>query len=109
MKDISNRERELLEREEDLKQRALELRLRELDAEINPRSAPYYPTSKHQDEAKLARTLKQDLVMVAKFAGLFVGGVAIVYVSQWLAWISVFAVIGTAGWLWFKFRSDKSK
>jgi Flp pilus assembly protein TadB len=109
MKDISDREKKLREREQELEQRALELRLKELDAEINPQPAPFHQTSKYQDDAKLARTLKQDLVTVAKFSGLFVGGLAVVYISQWLAWISVFAVIATAGWLWFEFRSKKSK
>jgi hypothetical protein len=82
MNNNDRKEQELRAREQELEQRALELRLRELDAEINPRSVPFYPTQKDQ---KLTRTLKQDLVNVAKFSGLFLGGVAVVYVSQWLA------------------------
>jgi Flp pilus assembly protein TadB len=108
MNNNDQKEQELRAREQELEQRALELRLRELDAEINPRSVPFYPTQKDQDQ-KLARTLKQDLATIAKFAGLFVGGVAVVYVSQWLAWITVFASVAAAGYFWFKFRSNKSK
>jgi C4-dicarboxylate-specific signal transduction histidine kinase len=102
------KEQELQAREKELEQRTLELRLRELDAEINHRSVPFYPTEKDQDQ-KLARTLKQDLVTVAKFSGLFLGGIAVVYISQWLAWITVFASISAAGYFWFKFRANKSK
>ncbi len=108
MNNNDRKEQELRAREQKLEQRALELRLRELDAEINPRSVPFYPTQKDQDQ-KLTRTLKQDLVNVAKFSGLFLGGVAVVYVSQWLAWITVFASVAAAGYFWFKFRSNNSK
>jgi Flp pilus assembly protein TadB len=108
MNNNDRKEQELRAREQELEQRALELRLRELESEIKPRSVPFYPTQKDQDQ-KLARTLKQDLVTVAKFSGLFLGGVAVVYVSQWLAWITVFASISAAGYFWFKFRSNKSK
>jgi hypothetical protein len=102
------KEQELQARERELEQRALELRLREPNAEINPQSAPFYPTQKDQDQ-KLARTLKQDLITVAKFSGLFLGGVAVVYISQWLAWITVFASVAAAGYFWLKFRAHKSK
>jgi Flp pilus assembly protein TadB len=108
MNNNDRKEQELRAREQELEQRALELRLRELESEIKPRSVPFYPTQKDQDQ-KLARTLKQDLVTVAKFSGLFLGGVAVVYVSQWLAWITVFASVAAAGYFWFKFRSNKSK
>jgi Flp pilus assembly protein TadB len=108
MNNNDRKEQELRAREQELEQRALKLRLRELESEIKPRSVPFYPTQKDQDQ-KLARTLKQDLVTVAKFSGLFLGGVAVVYVSQWLAWITVFASVAAAGYFWFKFRSNKSK
>jgi hypothetical protein len=70
MNNNDRKEQELRAREQELEQRALELRLRELESEIKPRSVPFYPTQKDQDQ-KLARTLKQDLVTVAKFSGLF--------------------------------------
>jgi hypothetical protein len=108
MNNNDRKEQELRAREQELEQRALELRLRELESEIKPSSVPFYPTQKDQDQ-KLARTLKQDLVTVAKFSGLFLGGVAVVYVSQWLAWITVFASVAAAGYFWFKFRANKSK
>ncbi len=108
MNNNDRKEQELRAREQELEQRALELRLRELESEIKPRSVPFYPTEKDQDQ-RLARTLKQDILTVAKFSGLFLGGVAVVYVSQWLAWITVFASVAAAGYFWFKFRVNKSK
>jgi C4-dicarboxylate-specific signal transduction histidine kinase len=99
-----NREQELLMREQEIQQRELDLRLRELDAEVNQKDIPYHPTKKHEDDGKITRSLKQDLVKAAKLSGLFLGGVAVVWVSQWLAWISLIAVAIGAGYAWFKFR-----
>jgi C4-dicarboxylate-specific signal transduction histidine kinase len=99
-----NREQELLLREQEIQQRELDLRLREMDAEINQQDIPYHPTKKHENDGKITRSLKQDLVKAAKLSGLFLGGVAVVWLSQWLAWISLFAVVAGAGYAWFKFR-----
>jgi hypothetical protein len=100
----SIREQDLLTKEQELQQREIEIRLRELDAEIKQQDVPYHPTKKHEDDGKITRSLKQDLVTAAKFSGLFLGGVAVVWLSQWLAWISVFVVVAGAGYAWFKFR-----
>jgi hypothetical protein len=49
----------------------------------------------------------QDLLLAAKLSGFFITGIVVVYISQWLAWISLFAFFGVAGWVWLKFRSDE--
>lgn len=70
--------------------------------------APVYLTVPDRGSSnKPVRSFKQDLVITAKFSGLFVTGAVIVYISQWLAWISLFAFLGAAGWLWYKYRVQK--
>jgi hypothetical protein len=91
------------DREQLLRKRELELRLRELELEVNRIEPPFHPTVKDNSSHKPARTLKRDAMLAAKLSGLFLTGVVIVYISQWLAWISFFALIGTAGWAYFKF------
>jgi hypothetical protein len=91
------------EREAQLRQRELELRLRELDNELNRVDPPFHPTVKDRSTHKPARTFKRDLILAAKLSGFFLAGVVVVYISQWLAWISFFALVSTAGWAWFKF------
>jgi Flp pilus assembly protein TadB len=94
------------EREEQLRQREMELRLRELESEIHRVDAPFHPTVKDTSSNKPVRTFKRDLIIAAKLSGLFLAGVVVVvvvYISQWLAWISFFALLGAAGWAWFEF------
>jgi Flp pilus assembly protein TadB len=91
------------EREEQLRQRELELRLRELESEIHRVDPPFHPTVKETGDRKSARTFRRDLILAAKVSGFFLIGVVVVYVSQWLAWISFFALIGAVGWAWFEF------
>lgn len=90
-------------REEQLRQRELELRLRELESEIHRAEPPFHPTVKETGDNKLVRTFKRDLILAAKLSGLFLAGVVVVYVSQWLAWISFFALIGAVSWAWLEF------
>lgn len=91
------------EREEQLRQREMELRLRELESEIHRVDTPFRPTVKDTSSNKPVRTFKRDLIIAAKLSGLFLTGVVVVYISQWLAWISFFALLGVAGWAWFEF------
>jgi hypothetical protein len=91
------------EREEQLRQRELELRLRELESEIRRPEPPFHPTVRETENNKPARTFKRDLILAAKVSGFFLVGVVVVYISQWLAWISFFALIGAVGWAWFEF------
>jgi hypothetical protein len=90
------------EREEQLRQRELDLRLRELESDINRVEPPFHPTVRDTGN-KPARTFKRDLMLAAKVSGFFLTGVVVVYISQWLAWISFFALIGAVGWAWFEF------
>jgi hypothetical protein len=90
--------------EEQLRQRELELRLRELESEVDRIDVPFHPTVKDTSNQKPARSFKRDLIIAAKFSGFFLVGVVIIYVSQWLAWISFFAFLGAAGWAWFEFN-----
>lgn len=98
MKDSNDRERA-----EQLQQRELELRLRELESEIRRPEPPFHPTVRATENNKPARTFKRDLILAAKVSGFFLVGVVVVYISQWLAWISFFALIGAVGWAWFEF------
>jgi fatty acid desaturase len=93
------------EREDELQRRERELKLRELELDIHRQEAPLYPTEKETGARKIVKTrsLKQDIVTAAKFSGLIVVGFGVVYISQWLAWISAFAILGISGWLWFKY------
>jgi hypothetical protein len=103
-----NEHQGLSAREQQLQERELELRLRELELNIHRQDAPYHPTVVDRGGSnKPVRSFKQDLIRAAKFSGLFVTGAVIVYISQWLAWISLFTLIGAAGWLWFKYRVQK--
>jgi hypothetical protein len=90
------------EREEQLRQRELDLRMRELESEIHRVEPPFHPTVRDTGN-KPARTFKRDLMLAAKVSGFFLTGVVVVYISQWLAWISFFALIGAVGWAWFEF------
>jgi hypothetical protein len=82
--------------------------MRELEIEVHRQDAPYHPTVVDRGSSnKPVRSFKQDLIRAAKFSGLFVTGAVIVYISQWLAWISLFAFLGAAGWLWYKYRVRK--
>ena len=92
------------DREEQLNQRELELRLRELESEIRRPEPPLHPTVRDTNDNRPARSFKRDLIIAAKLSGFFVIGAVIVYVSQWLAWISFFAFLGAAGWAWFEFN-----
>lgn len=96
------------EREERLRQREIELRLREIELEIQRVDPPFHPTIRENGDRKPVRTFKRDLILAAKFSGLFLAGVVVVYISQWLAWISFFALIGTAGWAYVKYGRKKS-
>lgn len=91
------------EREEQLRQRELELRMRELESELHRVEPPFHPTERENGKNKPARSFKRDLILAAKVSGFFLVGVVVVYVSQWLAWISFFALIGAVGWAWFEF------
>ncbi len=91
------------EREEQLRQRELELRLRELELEVHHIDPPFHPTVKDTSSRKPTRSFKRDLIVAAKLSGFFLVGVVVVYVSQWLAWISFFALIGAVGWAWIEF------
>jgi hypothetical protein len=91
------------EREEQLRQREIEVRLRELESEIRRLDPPFHPTVRDTSDRQPARTFKRDLILAAKLSGFFLAGVVVVYVSQWLAWISFFAFLGAAGWAWFEF------
>jgi hypothetical protein len=90
------------ERAEQLRQRELEVRLRELESELHRVEPPFHPTVKDTGN-KPARTFKRDLILAAKVSGFFLIGVVVVYISQWLAWISFFALVGAVGWAWFEF------
>jgi predicted RNase H-like nuclease (RuvC/YqgF family) len=83
------------------RQRAIELRLQEMDTEINRSEVPLHPTKKHR---KSARSFKQNLSRIMKISGLFLGGLVAVFVTQWLAWISLFVFVGAATWIWFTSR-----
>jgi hypothetical protein len=102
---MDDRSKQHQEREQYLQQRERQLRLRELEMDIKCQEAPYYPTEKETGDRKIVKTrsLKQDLFTAAKFSGLIVVGFGVVYISQWLAWISAFAILGISGWLWFKY------
>jgi hypothetical protein len=91
------------EREEQLRQRELDLRLRELESEIHRVEPPFHPTVRDNRSNKPARSFKRDAILAAKVSGFFLTGVVVVYISQWLAWISFFALIGAVGWAWFEF------
>jgi fatty acid desaturase len=91
------------EREEQLRKRELELRLRELELEVHRVDPPFHPTVKDTSNRKPARSFKRDLIVAAKLASFFLVGIVVVYVSQWLAWISFFALIGAVGWAWLEF------
>ncbi|AFY94888.1 hypothetical protein [Chamaesiphon minutus] len=91
------------EREEQLRQRELDLRLRELESEIHRVEPPFHPTVRDNRSNKPTRSFKRDLILAAKVSGFFLTGVVVVYISQWLAWISFFALIGAVGWAWFEF------
>jgi Flp pilus assembly protein TadB len=91
------------ERDAQLRQREIELRLRELESELHRVDPPFHPTTKDTSNNKPARTFKRDLILAAKLSGLFFAGVVVVYISQWLAWISFFALIGAVIWAWFEF------
>jgi hypothetical protein len=106
MDDKYRQQQELSEREQQLQERELELRLRELEMDINRQDAPFHPTVR-EPGGKPARSFRKDLVKAAKFAGLFITGVVIVYISQWLAWISLFAILGIAGWMWVQYGGDR--
>jgi fatty acid desaturase len=90
------------EREEQLRQRELELRMRELESELHRADPPFHPTARETGNNKPARSFKRDLILAAKVSGFFLVGVVVVYISQWLAWISFFALIGAVGWAWFE-------
>jgi hypothetical protein len=95
---------DLQKREEQLRHREIELRLRELELEVNRVAPPFYPTVKEQIDHKPARSFKRDLIIAAKFSGFFLAGIVIIYISQWLAWISFFALLGVAGWALVEFK-----
>ncbi len=107
MDDKYNQQQELSERELELRERELELRLRELEVDIQRQDAPFHPTVPDRGSNKPVRSFKQNLIRAAKFSGLFITGAVIVYISQWLAWISLFAFVGVAGWLWYKYGDPK--
>jgi ABC-type transport system involved in multi-copper enzyme maturation permease subunit len=65
---------------------------------------PLYPTVKETIKHKPARSFRRDLIIAAKFSGFLLAGVVIIYIAQWLAWISFSALLGAAGWAWFKFK-----
>jgi hypothetical protein len=118
---MDDRSKQDQEREAELQRRERELKLRELELDIHRQEAPLYPTEKEtgvgrassrsetlreqNENRKIVKTrsLKQDIVTAAKFSGLIVVGFGVVYISQWLAWISAFAILGISGWLWFKY------
>jgi hypothetical protein len=83
------------------RQRAIELKLQEMDVELNQSEVPLHPTKKHQ---KSARSFRQNLSRIMKISGLFLGGLVAVFVTQWLAWISLFVFVGAATWIWFTSR-----
>jgi hypothetical protein len=91
------------EREAKLQEREMELRLRELELEINRPEPPLQQTVKHRNQDNSIRSFKRDIVTAAKFSGFFLTGVVVIYISQWLAWISFFALLGTAGWAWYQY------
>jgi hypothetical protein len=111
MDDKFNEHQELSTREQQLQARELELKLREMELDIYRQDAPLHSTvPERRGSNKPVRSFasfKQDLIKAAKFSGFALTGVAIIYISQWLAWISLFAFIGTAGWLWYKYRRQK--
>ncbi len=101
-----NEQQELSERERQLQEREIELRLRELEIDVHRQDAPFHPTVPDRgSNNKPVRSFKRDLIRAAKFSGLLLTGAVIVYISHWLAWISLFAFIGVAGWLWYKYRT----
>jgi Flp pilus assembly protein TadB len=98
-------ERALSVREQQLQDRELELRLRELELDIHRQDAPLHPTvPDRRSNNKPTRSFNQNLLRAAKLSGLFATGVVIVYIVNWLVWISLVAFLGTAGWLWYKYR-----
>jgi hypothetical protein len=107
MNESSNKKQELWEKEQELHQRELKIRLSELETEINRAEPPLHPTIKHHNDEKLARSFKKDFITLVKLSGFFFGGLVVIYVSQWLAWISAFAIVIGAGFLWFKLRQPK--
>lgn len=107
MDDKFRQQQELSERELELRERELDLRLRELEADIHRQDVPFHPTVRDKGSNKPVRSFKKDLITAAKFSGLFITGAVIVYISQWLAWISLFAFMGVAGWLWYKYREPQ--
>jgi Flp pilus assembly protein TadB len=105
MDEKSNEHQQLSERERQLQERELELRLREMEIDIHRQEAPFHLTVPNRGGSnKPVRSFKQNLILTAKLSGLFATGVVVVYIINWLAWISLFAFIGTAGWLWYKYR-----
>jgi Flp pilus assembly protein TadB len=110
---MDDRSKQHQEREAELQRREWEIKLRELEHDIHRQEAPFYPTAKEtgvgrasqNENRQIAKTrsLKQDIVTAAKFAGFIVVGFGVVYISQWLVWISAFAILGISGWLWFKY------
>jgi Flp pilus assembly protein TadB len=125
MDDKYRQQQELSEREQQLQARELDLRLRELEVEVNRQDA-YFPDTIRDRTRKnpVQRPSNKDLSTAAKlsgafiagafiiswarFMGFFLAGFVIVFVTPLLAWMSLFAFLGVANWLWFKSR-DSSK
>jgi hypothetical protein len=97
-------DRQNQEWEEQLRQREIEIRLREIESEIHRVEPPFHPTVRDLIDRKPVRTFKRDLILATKLSGLFIAGIIVVYISQWLAWISFFALIGASAWAWIEFR-----
>jgi hypothetical protein len=125
MDDKYKQQQELSEREQQLRERELDIRLRELEVEVN-RQDVYFPNTLRDRNrsnpvkrpsnkdlstaAKLSGAFIAGAVIIswARFMGFFLAGFVIVFVTPLLAWMSLFAVLGVANWLWFKSR-DSSK
>jgi Flp pilus assembly protein TadB len=98
-------------RERDLHRRELELRLRELEAEVTDSQPNINQTERYENDRLPVKQKgwRGKLATATRYSGLFATGIVVLFISHWIAWISAFAFIGGAGWLWYKLRYSKEK